>query len=66
MMMNWKGFGRKRSRRICKVLSQHSPWTEENLNEGSRSSGPRPEHYAGVITTRPGRSVRRDGETSCD
>jgi hypothetical protein len=42
MMMNWNGFGRKRSLPNFKILSRHSPgWTEENhknLNQDSRVS----------------------------
>jgi hypothetical protein len=45
MMMNWTGFGRKRSWPNCKVLSRHSPGgnekNNENLNHDSRSLGPR-------------------------
>jgi hypothetical protein len=61
-MMNWKGFGRKRSWPDFKVLSQQSPGgTEknyENLSQDSRSPSrdlnPRPlKHEAKVLTTGP-------------
>jgi hypothetical protein len=65
--MNWKGFGRKRSWPNFKVPSQYSPAsTEENIEKlqittaGRRdrksNTGP-PGHEAGVLTTRPRRSV---------
>jgi hypothetical protein len=45
MMMNWKGFGRRRSWPNFNVLSRHSPGgTEKNYEkicQGIRSSGPR-------------------------
>jgi hypothetical protein len=55
-MMNWKGFGRKRSRPAFKVLSRHSPGgTEENhetLNRDSRLPGPRYEPRTSRIESR--------------
>jgi hypothetical protein len=71
-MMNWKWFGRKRSWPNFKVglLSQLSHWgteenskTTKNFSQDSRSPGrdlnpEPPECEAGVLTTRPRRSVR--------
>jgi hypothetical protein len=65
-MMNWKVLGRKRSWPNLKVLSRHSPGrteiSHENLSQDSRSPGldsnpGSPEYEAGVLTTRPRRSV---------
>jgi hypothetical protein len=64
--MNWKGFGRKRSRLNFKVLFRHSHGgTEENheqVNQDSGSPGPKCEtgasrNEAGVLTARPRRSI---------
>jgi hypothetical protein len=59
-MMNWKGFGRKRSWSKLKVLARHLPGeTEENhektSRQDSRYSGPDlfpgpPEYEAGMLT----------------
>jgi hypothetical protein len=65
-MTNWKGFGVKRSWPNFNVLSRHSPGgtekTTKNLSQDSWSLGrdlnPGPPEYgAGVLTTRPRRSV---------
>jgi hypothetical protein len=62
MVMNWKGFGIKRSWPNFKVLSRLSPGgteeNNENLNQDNRSTGQRigpPEHEAGMLTTGPRR-----------
>jgi len=61
MIINWKGFGRKRSWPNFKVLSWHSPGeteqTMKKINQDSQSLGlrlnPVPSEYeAGVLTTR--------------
>jgi hypothetical protein len=66
-MMNWKGFGRKRTWPNFEILYKHSPDVlriiTENLIQDSwyldRDLNPRPlEYEAGVLTTRPLRSVR--------
>jgi hypothetical protein len=67
MMMNYKGFGRKRSWPNFKELSRHSPGgTEEKIREISISLAGRldrymnpgpPEYEAGVLTTRTRRAV---------
>jgi hypothetical protein len=66
MMMNWRGFGRKRSWRKFNVLPGYSPEETErnqkNIKHDSLWTGPRfepepPEYEAGVLTTRPRRSV---------
>jgi hypothetical protein len=64
-MMNWKGFGRKRSWHNFKVLSQHSPGGTEENHEEPHSSQPAdrhlklvsPEYEAGLLTTSPRRST---------
>jgi hypothetical protein len=65
-MINWKGFGRKRSWPDFKVLFRHSPWgTEENtvnlswdIRSPSRVLNPGPpKDEAGLFITRPRSSV---------
>jgi hypothetical protein len=67
MMINWKLFGRKRWWHNFKVLSRHSHGVTEEKHETSQSGQPvagqesntePPEYEAGVLTTRPLRSVR--------
>jgi hypothetical protein len=64
--MRWKGCGRKQSRSNFKVLSRHLPGglrkTTNNFSQDSRSPGRNfnpgpPGREAGVLTTRPRRSV---------
>jgi hypothetical protein len=62
MIVDWKGFGRERPWPNFKVLSRHLHGelrkTTQNLNQDSRDLNPRPpENEAGVLTTRPRRSV---------
>jgi hypothetical protein len=64
-MMNWEGFGSKRSWPDFEIQSRHLPeWTGDTRNprQDSRSSGRDlnpgpPEYELGVVTTRPRRSV---------
>jgi hypothetical protein len=72
MMMNGKGFGRKRSWPNSKVLSWHYPAGTDEIHEemSVRIAGRRgrdlnlgtPEYKAGVLTTRPQRSPSIVGE----
>jgi hypothetical protein len=66
IMMNWKGFGRKRSWPNFKVLSRHSHGGTEEKNEnsinivsfrGRESKTGSPEYEVWVLTSRPRRSV---------
>jgi hypothetical protein len=66
LIINWKGCGRKRSWPNSKALSRNLPGgTEENhekISQDIRSPGSDlnpgpPEYEAGVLTTRPRRSV---------
>jgi hypothetical protein len=68
MMMNWKGFGRKRSWPKFKVLHRYSPGVTEKQRKtknsirigGSRGRDSNPElpkYEAEVLTTRPRLSI---------
>jgi hypothetical protein len=67
MMMNWKGFGSKRSWPNCKVLSRNLEGLKKTTKTSIRVAGRRgpesnpgpPEYEVGVLTTRPRRAVRQ-------
>jgi hypothetical protein len=66
MMMNWEGYGRKRSWPNFKVPSLHSPGGPRKTTkismkiaggwDGDSNAGS-PEYEAGMLTNRPRRSV---------